>query len=81
MSEENTQANEQPQKKKKRSLWWLWFLLILLAFAAGAVCGLKLNTMPLPNEVRDRVYPVLESYIPGSTAVRTPAPSRSLPLP
>ena len=50
----------------------LWFLLILAAFAGGIVCGLKINTLPLPTEVRDRIYPVLESYIPGSTTPRTP---------
>ena len=65
------QPGEKP-RKKRRSLWWLWFLLILAAFAGGIVCGLKINTLPLPTEVRDRIYPVLESYIPGSTTPRTP---------
>ena len=80
MSEENSVVTEKP-RKKKRSLWWIWFLLILVAFAAGAVVGLKLNTLPLPNEMRDKLYPVLESYIPGSTAVHTPAAETPAPEP
>ena len=58
--------------KKRRSLWWLWLILILAAFAGGIILGLKLNTMPLPMQVKDRLYPVLESYIPGSTIPHTP---------
>ena len=80
MSEENAVVTEKP-RKKKRSLWWLWFLLLLLAFAGGAIVGLKLNTLPLPNEMRDKLYPVLESYIPGSTAVHTPLPEAVTPAP
>ena len=72
MNEEKTVMNGDKPRKKKRSLWWLWFLLILAAFAGGCVVGLKINTLPLPTEVRDRLYPVLESYIPGSTTPRTP---------
>lgn len=72
MSEDNSVMNSEKPRKKRRSLWWLWFLLILAAFAGGIVCGLKINTLPLPTEVRDRIYPVLESYIPGSTTPRTP---------
>ena len=80
MNEENSAAKEKP-KKKRHSLWWIWFLLILAAFAAGAVLGLKLNTLPIPTEVRDRLYPVLESYIPGSTAVHTPEAVPPAPTP
>lgn len=58
--------------KKRRSLWWLWLILILVAFAGGIILGLKLNTMPLPMQVKDKLYPVLESYIPGSTIPHTP---------
>lgn len=72
MNEEKTVMNGDKPRKKKRSLWWLWFLLILAAFAGGCVAGLKINTLPLPTEIRDRLYPVLESYIPGSTTPRTP---------
>lgn len=72
MNEENSYVNAETPRKKKRSLWWLWFLLLLAAFAGGCVVGLKINTLPLPTEVRDRLYPVLESYIPGSTTPRTP---------
>ena len=72
MNEEKSVLNSEKPRKKRRSLWWLWFLLILAAFAGGTVMGLKLNTLPLPTEVRDRLYPVLESYIPGSTTPRTP---------
>ena len=72
MNEEKSVMSGEKPRKKKRSLWWLWFLLILAAFAGGIVCGLKINTLPLPTEVRDRIYPVLESYIPGSTTPRTP---------
>lgn len=71
MNEENTVMNGEKPRKKKHSLWWLWFLLILAAFACGTVVGLKINTLPLPMEVRDRLYPMLESYIPGSTTPRT----------
>ena len=63
--------NEQP-KKKKHSLWWIWIILILAAFAGGIVTGLKLNTLPLPREVQGKLYPILESYIPGSTKTREP---------
>ena len=81
MNEENSVMNNEKPRKKKRSLWWLWFLLILAAFAGGIVCGLKINTLPLPNEVRDRLYPVLESYIPGSTTPRTPEAAPLTPVP
>ena len=57
MNEEKTVMNGDKPRKKKRSLWWLWFLLILAAFAGGCVVGLKINTLPLPTEVRDRLYP------------------------
>ena len=67
MNEEKNVISSDKPRKKKRSLWWLWFLLILAAFAGGCVTGLKINTLPLPTEVRDRLYPLLESYIPGST--------------
>lgn len=63
--------NEQP-KKKKHSLWWIWIILILTAFAGGIVMGLELNTLPLPSEVQGKLYPILESYIPGSTKTREP---------
>ena len=70
MNEEKNVISGDKPRKKKRSLWWLWFLLILAAFAGGCVTGLKINTLPLPTEVRDRLYPLLESYIPGSTTPR-----------
>ena len=70
--------NEQP-KKKKHSLWWIWLLLILAAYAGGIVTGLKLNTLPLPSDVRDRLYPILESYIPGSTKTSVPAAGTPAP--
>lgn len=63
--------NEQP-KKKKHSLWWIWIILILAAYAGGIVTGLELNTLPLPREVQGKLYPILESYIPGSTKTREP---------
>ena len=63
--------NEQP-KKKKHSLWWIWIILILAAYAGGIVTGLELNTLPLPSEVQGKLYPILESYIPGSTKTREP---------
>ncbi len=72
--------NEQPKKKKKHSLWWIWILLILAAYAGGIVTGLKLNTLPLPNQVQAKLYPILESYIPGSTKTHeteTPAPAET----
>ena len=80
MNEENSVMNGEKPRKKRRSLWWLWFLLILAAFAGGIVVGLKINTLPLPTEVRDRLYPVLESYIPGSTTPQTPEPA-AVPAP
>ena len=58
--------------KKRRSFWWLWLILILVAFAGGIILGLKLNTLPLPMQVKDKLYPVIESYIPGGTASHTP---------
>ncbi len=71
MNEEKNVLSGDKPRKKRRSLWWLWFLLILAAFAGGCVTGLKINTLPLPTEVRDRLYPLLESYIPGATTPRT----------
>ena len=71
MNEEKNVISGDKPRKKRRSLWWLWFLLILTAFAGGCVTGLKINTLPLPTEVRDRLYPLLESYIPGATTPRT----------
>ena len=71
MNEEKNVISGDKPRKKRRSLWWLWFLLILAAFAGGCVTGLKINTLPLPTEVRDRLYPLLESYIPGATTPRT----------
>lgn len=71
----NEEKSSVKPKKKKHSLWWLWFLLFLAAFGGGVVTGLKLNTLPLPNDVKDRLYPIIESYIPGATAERTPAPA------
>lgn len=68
MNEDNV-VREAP-RKKKRSLWWLWLLIMLVCFGGGVILGLKLNTLPLPTEVKARLYPVLESYIPGSTAMR-----------
>ena len=67
-------SNNQTEKpvKKRRSLWWLWLILILVAFAGGIILGLKLNTMPLPMQVKDKLYPVIESYIPGSTLPHLP---------
>ena len=81
MNEENTVVSGEKPRKKKRSLWWLWFLLILAAFAGGIMLGLKINTLPLPTEFRARVYPILESYIPGSTTPRTPDDIRILERP
>ena len=72
--------NEQP-KKKKHSLWWIWLILILAAFAGGIVTGLKLNTLPLPSEVQGKLYPILESYIPGSTKTRDPKPAAETAAP
>ena len=72
MNEDNSFVSTDKPRKKKRSFWWLWLLLILAAFVGGVVCGLKINTLPLPTEVRDRLYPMLESRIPGSTTPRTP---------
>ena len=81
MNEEKNVINSDKPRKKKRSLWWLWFLLILAAFAGGCVTGLKINTLPLPTEVRDRLYPILESYIPGSTAPNTSEAVTGIPEP
>jgi len=64
----NLSAQTNASGRKRRSFWWLWLILVLVAFAGGIILGLKLNTMPLPNQVKDKLYPVLESYIPGSTA-------------
>ncbi len=63
----NEEMNAKP-RKKKHSLWWLWFLLFVAVFAGGVILGLKLNTLPLPSEVKNVVYPRLEALIPGSTA-------------
>ena len=83
MNEEN--AVREAPRKKKRSLWWLWLLIMLVCFGGGVILGLKLNTLPLPTEVKARLYPVLESYIPGSTVMRgddgtviAPAPTPQL---
>ena len=81
--------------RKKRSFLWLWILLLLASFTGGIVLGLNLNTLPLPQDVQNRLYPVLEALIPGSTAVRpaedapvvmpvpavTPAPVPETPAP
>jgi uncharacterized membrane protein YkoI len=80
MSEDRSVGRE-VQRKKRHSFWWVWVLLILIAFGGGVIVGLKLNTMPLPNEMKDRLYPVLESYIPGSTAVHAPAAPAPVPVP
>ena len=64
--------------RKRRSFLWLWILMILAAFTAGIVLGLKLNTLPLPNDVQNRLYPVLEAIIPGSTTAR---PQQAAPAP
>ena len=69
---ENKRAAKETAGGKRHSLWWLWVLLILAAFGGGIVVGLKLNTLPLPTEMRARLYPVLESVIPGSTAEQRP---------
>ena len=71
-NKQNAESGVKPAKKR-HSLWWLWLILILAAFAGGVIAGLKLNTMPLPTEVKDKIYPVLESYIPGGTAPHMPA--------
>ena len=70
---QNAESGVKPAKKR-HSFWWLWLILILAAFAGGVIAGLKLNTMPLPTQVKDKIYPVLESYIPGGTATHTPDP-------
>lgn len=80
MSEDRSLERE-VQQKKRHSFWWVWVLLILIAFGGGVIVGLKLNTMPLPNEMKDRLYPVLESYIPGSTAAHDPAAPAPIPAP
>ena len=72
-NQQNAESGVKPAKKR-HSFWWLWLILILAAFAGGVIAGLKLNTMPLPTEVKDKIYPVLESYIPGGTAAHTPDP-------
>ena len=64
------ETNTPRPRKQKRSFLWLWILLLLAAFTGGIVLGLNLNTLPLPNDVQNRLYPVLEAMIPGSTAVR-----------
>ena len=78
---EDRSVGREVQRKKRHSFWWVWVLLILIAFGGGVIVGLKLNTMPLPNEMKDRLYPVLESYIPGSTAVHAPAAPVPVPTP
>lgn len=72
MSNNQTAEYNAKPVKKRRSLWWLWLILILVAFAGGIIAGLKLNTMPLPMQVKDKLYPVIESYIPGGTKPHTP---------
>ncbi len=67
MNEVNSAARPQ---KKRRSFLWLWILLLLFSFTGGIILGLKLNTLPMPNDVKNRLYPVLEALIPGSTANR-----------
>ena len=80
MSEDRSVGRE-AQQRKRHSFWWVWVLLILIAFGGGVIVGLKLNTMPLPNEMKDRLYPMLESYIPGSTAAHDPAVPAPVPAP
>ena len=80
MSEDRSVGRE-AQQRKRHSFWWVWVLLILIAFGGGVIVGLKLNTMPLPNEMKDRLYPMLESYIPGSTAAHDPAAPAPVPAP
>ncbi|MBQ3702875.1 MAG: PepSY domain-containing protein [Oscillospiraceae bacterium] len=80
MSEDRSVGKE-VQRRKRHSFWWVWVLLILIAFGGGVIVGLKLNTMPLPNEMKDRLYPMLESYIPGSTASHDPAAPAPVPAP
>ena len=75
MSNNQTAEYNAKPVKKRRSLWWLWLILILVAFAGGIIMGLKLNTMPLPMQVKEKLYPVIESYIPGGTLPHTPTAS------
>lgn len=72
MSNNQTAEYNAKPVKKRRSLWWLWLILILVAFAGGIIAGLKLNTLPLPMQVKEKLYPVIESYIPGGTTLHLP---------
>ena len=78
MNEVNSAARPQ---KKRRSFLWLWILLLLFSFTGGIVLGLKLNTLPMPNDVKNRLYPVLEALIPGSTANRPQETAPETPTP
>lgn len=78
MNEVNSAARPQ---KKRRSFLWLWILLLLFSFTGGIILGLKLNTLPMPNDVKNRLYPVLEALIPGSTANRPQEAPAATPVP
>lgn len=66
MSEESTVVTRE-KPKKKRSLWWLKLLLVLIVFAGGVVAGLKLSTMPLPYDLKDRLFPAAQAGDPAAT--------------
>ncbi len=65
--------NETEQTRKKRpSLWWLWLLLVLAAFAGGVILGLKMTTLPLPNDLK---MMLISAVVPSEagTAEKEPA--------
>ena len=86
MNEENSTVVEmEAPRKKKRSLWWLKLLLVLCVFAGGTIFGLKLPTMDLPAQLREMLFPTMqtEAVLPevspaeAVTATSVPVPKES----
>ena len=64
--------------KRRPSLWWLWLLLVLVAFAGGVILGLKMTTLPLPNDLKVKL---ISAVVPSEagTAAKDPAGQEVLP--
>lgn len=71
MNEETTSTAAQAKPKKKHSFWFLKLLLILIVFAGGVVLGLKLYTMPGPNELLNRYFPSLQTTLNPNAEAQT----------
>ncbi len=78
MNEVTAVAGKERTGRKRRSLWWLWLLLMLVVFAGGVILGLKLTSMPVPNEILGRYFPELAA---PAAATETAPPEILQPAP